>query len=158
MTPHQNPFDPADYDRHAIWETHVRREIEAFLKSDWKAVLDNFDQESFIAINANYSASPSEWAIAFSTLTAYRDHWLSKSQDAMERSDLKRITDAMFAGCTIARLEFDGDTALMTQHFDGCTPRRDGADEPYRAQSVLTLRKAGPAWRIVTLICSLPLA
>lgn len=60
MQSEKNPFPPDDTDRHALWETHMRNDIEAFLRADWKAVADNFDADNFVAIDAAFQSDPAQ--------------------------------------------------------------------------------------------------
>ena len=67
-----NPF-ANDKDRHEIWEMLVRRDIAAFVASDWSMVADDFIAPGFLGIHAHKSANPDEWTAAFPTLDVYRD-------------------------------------------------------------------------------------
>ena len=52
-----NPFQPADGHRHAIWEMLVRRDSDFLLSSDWTLVADDYVDDGFIGIDAAKSPS-----------------------------------------------------------------------------------------------------
>ena len=45
MSHYKNPFNKNDPDRYQIWEMLVKRDIEAFINSDWEAVAKDFIEE-----------------------------------------------------------------------------------------------------------------
>lgn len=152
-----NPFPASDPLRHALWETHMRQDIEAFLRGDWEAVAGDFDEQSFVAIDAGRQADPAQWTIGFPSLAAYRDTWLRMSAETIAKADPEKLKAAMFAGARIARIDFYGpDTALLHKRFNGLLPLRDGGEEPYSWQSVFTLRNTAAGWKIVSFVGYLP--
>lgn len=155
MSPFDNPFDSdADPVRHALWERHMRADIDAFLAGDWAAVEDDFDAARFIALDAGGSRDPLQWTVGFPNLPAYRDRWLEMSALTRERADPDKLRRAMFEGARIARIDFyAGGTALLHKVFDGALPLRDGTREHYSWQSVFTLvREEGGNWKIVSFV------
>ncbi len=153
MRPCDNPFDPADAVRHALWERHMRVDIDAFITGDWSAVEDDFDAEVFYALDAGYSDDPANWTVGFPDLATYRDRWLEMSAQTRAQADPTRLRDAMFAGARIARIDFYGpDNAILHKVFDGRMPFRDGGEEPYGWQSVFTLKRRAEGWKIVSFI------
>ncbi len=153
MKPTDNPFDPLDATRHALWERHIRADIDGFIAGNWDAVAPDFDETAFQAIDAHFSPDPAAWTIGFPNLAAYRDRWLEMSEETRAKADPAKLRDAMFAGARIARIDFhDGDAAIMHKVFDGVTPLKDGSEEHYAWQSVFTLRRRGAVWKIVSFV------
>lgn len=153
MKPSDNPFDPADATRHALWERHMRIDIDAFIAGDWSAVEDDFDADVFQAIDAAHSTNPADWTIGFPNLAAYRDRWLEMSARTKAIADPEKLRDAMFAGARLARIDFYGeDMAILHKVFDGKTPLKDGTEQPYGWQSVFTLRRKGDQWKILSFV------
>ena len=79
--PFQNPFSPADADRHAIWQMLVPRDIDAFVSADWNAVAGDFVSANFNGISGNFQPDPQGYTLAFPTLDAYRTEWLRQAQE-----------------------------------------------------------------------------
>ena len=157
MTPTENPFPPDDPERRAIWEAHMRLDIDAFIAGDWDAVAPDFDAERFIAIDARHSSDPADWTVGFPDLAAYRDTWLRMSARTRDRADPDRLREAMFAGARVKRIDFaDDGTCILHKVFDGRTPLRNGGEEPYGWQSVFTLRKSGGRWKVCSFVGYLP--
>ncbi|MEQ5871626.1 hypothetical protein J4E08_17230 [Sagittula sp. NFXS13] len=157
MKPTENPFTVDDGERHAIWEAHMRVDIDAFIAGDWKAVAQDFDAERFMAFDAHHSHDPAEWSIGFPDLAAYRDTWLRMSAETRDRADPDRLRDAMFAGARVKRIEFQNDTtAILHKVFNGSTPLKGGSEEPYGWQSVFSLRKADGRWKVCSFVGYMP--
>ena len=153
MRPFDNPFARADADRHALWEAHMRVDIDAFIAADWDAVARDFDAANFIAIDAGYSRDPADWRVGFANLAAYRDSWLRMSAETRQKADMQRLRRALFAGAKIRRIDFYADdTAILHKVFNGRLPLKGGGEEPYRWQSVFTLRKRDGLWKVVSFV------
>lgn len=148
-----NPFAPEDTERHAMWETHMRADIDAFIAADWDAVAGDFDAERFFAIDAGFSDDPTDWTVGFPNLATYRDTWLRMSAETRQKADKQKLRQALFDGAKIKRIDFyEGDTAILHKVFDGCLPLKNGSEEPYGWQSVFTLRKIGSAWKVTSFV------
>ena len=153
MNPFDNPFPKTDKERHALWEAHMRVDIDAFIAGDWDAVADDFDASSFCALHGNNSDNPADWTIGFPNLSAYRDTWLRMSDETKRKANPDLLRKALFSGARIQRLDFfDGDTAIIHKVFDGRLPLKDGGSEPYSWQSVFTLRKLDQKWKVVSFV------
>ncbi|WP_299356486.1 hypothetical protein [uncultured Shimia sp.] len=150
MSYDDNPFSHEDPERHALWEAHMRNDIDAFLRSDWDAVAKDFDADTFMAIDAAFDSDPQKWTIGFPSLSSYRDTWLKMSAETLAKADPDKLRQAMFQGANIVRIDFfENETVLLHKRFDGQLPLRDGTQEPYGWQSVFTLRKICEQWKIV---------
>lgn len=157
MSPTQNPFSPDDRERHAIWEAHMRVDIDAFIAGDWDACAADFDAENFVALDAGSSSDPAGWTVGFPDLGAYRETWLAMSAETRAKADPGKLRDALFAGARIKRIAFGSPTAaVMHKVFDGRLPLRNGEEEPYAWQSVFTLRKIDGRWKVVSFVGYLP--
>lgn len=153
MGPFENPFARDDTDRHALWEAHMRVDIDAFIAADWEAVAADFDAENFIALDAGHSNDPAKWTVGFPNLATYRDTWLRMSAETREKADPSTVRAALFGGARIKRIDFfEEDTAIMHKVFDGQLPLKDGTSEPYAWQSVFTLRKRSGVWKVISFV------
>jgi hypothetical protein len=153
MRPDQNPFPPEDAERHALWQAHMFNDIEAFLRADWDAVKDDFDAETFVAIDARFQSDPALWQVGFPDLDAYRRAWLHQAGVTAQKADPDRLREALFRGARIARIDFfEKGTAILHKVFDGQLPLRNGDTEAYAWQSVFTLRKRDGAWKIQSFV------
>lgn len=154
----QNPFPSTDPTRAAIWDMHIRDDIDAFIAGDWSAIEDTFVSDGFIALDANRSSTPGDWRIAFHSLDAYRDEWLRQSQDTLTKANPETLRTALFDGTSAQRIDFyQGDTAILHKRFDGVLPLRDGRSERFQWQSVFTLRQVDSVWKVVSFVGYLPL-
>ncbi len=69
MSLFRNPFNQDDPDRYSIWIMLVKRDIEAFMKTDWKAVAGDFIEEGFMGIDARFLNNPDSWKFHFNLTT-----------------------------------------------------------------------------------------
>lgn len=153
MSPFDNPFGPDDPVRRALWEAHMRVDIDAFIAGDWDAVADDFDAATFMAMDAHFSSDPAAWTIGFPDLASYRATWLRMSVETLEKADRQRLRAALFAGARIKRIDFSGnDTAILHKVFDGRLPLKHGGEEAYAWQSVFTLRKLADTWKVTSFV------
>lgn len=150
-----NPFQPLDADRHAIWEMLVRRDSDFFLTSNWDVVADDYVEDGFIGIGAAKSLDPADWRPAHPTLTSYRDavivgHW---SPDAFAEP----VRPAWFRCQSLSRIDIAGDIALAHKRIDGSIRRKVG--DPLRLgwRSVFHLRRIDGRWKIAGFTGYLPL-
>ncbi len=155
--PAQNPFPTSDTLRHALWEQHIKVDIDAFIAGDWSRVADDFDDDRFFALDAKRHSDPARWQVGFPDLAAYRDQWLKQSAVTREKADPAKLRHALLSGAKLARVDQTGDDMLlMHKVFNGALPLRDGSLEPYGWQSLFTLRRSGTAWKIVSFVGYLP--
>lgn len=156
-SPAENPYPASDALRHALWEQHIKTDIDAFIAGDWSRVAADFDAARFCALDAGRSADPADWTVGFPTLEAYKNTWLAQSKVTKERADPALLRDALLAGASLAKVTQTGPDALvMLKSFDGALPLKDGTFEPYGWQSLFTLRLVQQDWKIVSFIGYLP--
>lgn len=155
--PAENPFPSSDTLRHALWEQHIKTDIDAFIAGDWSQVAADFDADRFCALDAGRSANPVDWTVGFPTLEAYKNTWLAQSKVTRERADPAVLRNALLSGASLAKVTQTGPDALvMLKSFDGALPLKDGTSEPYGWQSLFTLRRVQQDWKIVSFIGYLP--
>lgn len=147
----QNPF-PLDPDRSEIWEMLVRRDIAAFVASDWSRVADDFDGARFLGIDAGKSTNPDDWVAAFPTLEDYRDEWLRQAQESAATGFAEPLEPAIHRATQLTEIDISGDFALARKKFDGCIAKADGTFDVLNWQTHYHCRKAGGRWRIVGFI------
>lgn len=158
--PFQNPFAPADADRHAIWQMLVPRDIDAFVSADWDAVADDFIAANFTGISGNFQPDPQGYTLAFPTLDAYRSEWLRQAQEFGAARDGGAFAgdprDGIFAATRLEEIEFDGDAALVRKKFDGQLAKSDGSFERMNWQTLYICRREGGRWKIAGFVGYLP--
>ena len=73
--------------------------------------------------------------------------------ETRQKADMQRLRRALFAGAKIRRIDFYADdTAILHKVFNGRLPLKGGGEEPYRWQSVFTLRKRDGLWKVVSFV------
>jgi hypothetical protein len=149
-----NPFPPADADRHAIWELLIRRDSVFFLAGDWTAVVDDYLAEGFVGIDAGGSADPARWRIGFPRLDAYRDAAIAGRLDPAEFAEDLRA--AWFRCQSLETIEIAGELALAHKRIAGRIARRDGGALELGWRSMFMLRRIDGAWKITGFIGYLP--
>lgn len=149
-----NPFDPPDADRHAIWEMLVRRDSDFFLTSDWSLVEADYVADGFLGIAANRSADPDDWRIGFPTLAAYRDTAIAGRLDPGDFAEDLRA--AWFRCQGLTRIEIAGDMALAHKRLEGTIARADGSAMELGWRSVFHLRRVDGQWKIAGFTGYLP--
>jgi hypothetical protein len=151
----QNPFPPADADRHAIWDMLVRRDIGAFLAQDWAAVAGDFWEEGFFGIDAARSPNPDSWRLRF-TLDRYRAEWLRQASATAATAYAGDPRTALFEATHLRDIDIDGDCAAVHKKFDGVLVRADGGRDVLCWQTLYLCRRIGGVWKIAGFVGYLP--
>ena len=158
--PFQNPFPPADADRHAIWQMLVARDIDAFVSADWDAVAGDFIAANFTGISGNFQPDPQGYTLAFPTLEAYRTEWLRQAQDFVAARDAGAFAgdprDGIFAATRLEEIDITGDAALVRKKFDGQLAKSDGSFDRMNWQTLYICRREDGRWKIAGFVGYLP--
>ena len=153
------PFDRAtDPDRHHIWQRLIIADSEAFLRTDWQSIADDFDADHFEGIRCHDSPNPADWTLAFPTLESYRDSWLESSRKFLSRpfADVTH-RDAIYTRTHLTTIDLAADRALAHKQFFGDLPMADGSTLTTRRQTLYRLHRKSSAWKIVGFLGQLPL-
>lgn len=145
--PFANPF-PADADRRAIWEMLVTRDIAAFLAADWGMVADDFFADGFFGIDGCGTDNPDHWRLAFPSLEAYRDEWLSQARSFQTQEFAEDPRAAIFNTTVLRDIEIEGDRALARKKFDGGINRADGGRDVMNWQTLYYCRLHSGRWKL----------
>lgn len=151
-----NPFPQADADRHALWEMLIRRDIEAFLATDWSMVEGDFLAEEFFGLHAHLMANPDSWRMQFPTLEAYRDDWLRQSAETLATDFAEPLRPALFRAMVMRDIDIAGTRAALHKKFDGTIARADGAEARLKWQTLYVCRRVAGRWRIQGFVGYLP--
>lgn len=146
--PYRNPFPESDTARHAIWDMLVTRDIDAFIAADWGMVEGDFIAEGFLGISGNRDPNPDRWTLAFPTLAAYRDEWLSQAHSFRETPYGEDPRNAIFTTTRLEEIEISGETALVRKKFDGGIMKRDGTLDVMKWQTLYYCRLHEGRWKI----------
>ena len=156
--PMQNPFDPLDEARHAIWEMLVQRDIDAFIGADWPMIAGDFIAENFIGMNGNFDPDPQTWSLSFASLEAYRDEWLRQAAAAQKTEYAEDQRAGIFRATKLEEIELQGPVALVRKKFDGTIKRADGGADRMLWQTLYTCRETPEGWKIAGFVGYLPYA
>lgn len=152
-----NPFSTDDTDRYQIWEMLVRRDIDAFLASDWAQVQQDFIEGSFFGINARFRANPDSWRLSFGSVADYASSWLKQSSAFRGRKFKVDPRQSLFEATTLRDIEISGDKALLHKKFDGYLEPEEGNVEPLLWQTLYQCEKdTAGEWKIVGFVGYLP--
>ncbi len=151
-----NPFPIADYDRHALWEILVRKDIEGFLARDWRVFADYFKPEGFIGLDAGGSLDPKDWTLAFPTVAAYGDAWLKSACLSAQTLYAEPRRDALFRAATMTDIHVAGECATARKTFNDGIALPDGRRETLQWQSVFFCCKLRGEWKISGFVGYLP--
>ena len=149
-----NPFDKGD--RYEMWEKVVRTDIDAFLAQDWSMCENDFVEENFMGINANKSANPDSWNLAYDTLDAYKIDWLKQAKDFASNQYKEDKREVLFNATTLRDIDIKGDSAVLHKKFDGSITRMDGVIEPILWQTLYKMRKINNDWKIIGFVGYMP--
>lgn len=149
-----NPFSETD-DRD-LWEILVRHDVEGFLGQDWSVVAGDFLAEGFVGWDARFTSDTDQWRITFPTLEAYRQAWMSQSQEFARTRYQEDPRERLYAAMRLSRIEISGDTALVHKRFDGSILREDGDRLVLRWQSLFVCRRTSGHWKVAGFIGYLP--
>lgn len=151
-----NPFLASDVDRHAIWEMLVKRDICAFVASDWDTHFADFAPDVFFGIDARFSDDPDSWRATFADIERYRQAWLAGSAELIGHSDTKNLEQALFALTTLHEIEIVNDFAMARKKFDGTIPLAGAEPAVLRWQTLYFCRRIANRWRIAGFLGYLP--
>jgi hypothetical protein len=147
MSAETNPF-ARDTDRHEIWEMLVRRDIAAFVASDWGLVADDFIEAGFLGIHAHKSPNPDEWTAAFPDLDAYKIEWLRQAADSAGTAYAEPLGPAIHRATNLTKIEITADTAVAHKKFDGSVKLADGSFDTLSWQTLYFCRRTSGRWKI----------
>ena len=155
----KNPFDPGrDPDRHAIWETLMRRDLDAFVEKDWARVERDFDPDRFEGITAGGSPNPRDWRLTYPTLESYRDDWLKEADDFLKmplRNGSPR--ELIWKMSSLDEIEIQGDRALCHKKFVANEALADGRQYAVCCQTLYRMHRVRGEWKIAGFVGYLPL-
>lgn len=158
--PFENPFPPAEVDRHAIWQMLVPRDIDAFVAADWGAVADDFIEANFTGVSGNFQPQPDGYTLAFPTLAAYRTEWLRQAAEFGAAQAAGAFAGdpraGIYAATRLEQIEITGDAALVRKKFDGRLAKSDGSFDRLNWQTLYICRKDGGRWKIAGFVGYLP--
>jgi reactive intermediate/imine deaminase len=151
-----NPFPAHDPDRHQIWEMLVKRDIEAFISSDWNAVAGDFIEEGFMGIDARSSPNPDSWKVSFPDLESYKHFWLEQSAGFTAADWEDDPKEKLLQATTLRDIDISGNSALVHKKFDGAIRKQDGTKDRLNWQSLYRCRKLDGQWKIAGFTGFLP--
>ena len=131
----------------------ITRDTEAFVRSDWELVADDFDQDVFVGYRGG-TQSLSYWTLDFPTLDSYRALWLSESARLLRFIGRERLEDQLTASSRIASVEIKADRALVRKEFDGFVG--SGTDAERLLWRTYYFLHRAPRWRITGFVGYLP--
>jgi len=153
----KNPFEHVSKDHAAIWQMLVYRDIEAFAKSDWMLIADDFLQDKFYGINARFSTDPHEWQLDFPILKDYRDSWLAQSQLSRNKQYIEPLIIGIHKATTIEKMQIKSNKAAVWKKFNGEIKLVDGTSEILKWQTIYFCEYHNTSWKIIGFIGYLPL-
>lgn len=151
----KNPFQ--DSLQAQFWEICVRRDLEAFLASDWSITAGDFCDSEFLGIDANGSLDPLDWLPSYPTLEAYRREFDAQAAEFGQKTFVGDIRKQLYSLLTMSNPRIEGDRALVTKIFDGEIQESNGMVTPMRWQSVFHFKQADSRWLITGFVGYLPL-
>ncbi len=145
------PVEPANphgggTDEAALWDICVKRDILGFAAADWAVCEGDFAAEGFAGWDARFSADPLAWQMTYPSLASYRDAWLTEARAFARRTWRVPLARDLFASMSLARIDVEGDAAIVHKRFDGRLHPADGEPIPLQWQSLFHLRRAGGRW------------
>lgn len=147
MSEIKNPFD-TDKERRQIWEMLVRRDISAFVASDWAMVADDFIEEGFIGLHAHKSENPDDWTLAFPALKDYKAEWLRQAADSAATQYSEPLGAAIHRATTLTDIRITGAAAVAHKKFDGTVRKSDGTLDTLNWQTLYFCRHNAGRWKI----------
>ncbi len=105
------------------------------------------------------SGNPANWSIAFPDLAGYRGNWLESAKKFAELK-FRDVTplDAIYARCSLVRVDLVGDRAVAHKQFSGSLLLEDGTTySPGQRQTLYRLHRQQSRWKIVGFLGQLPL-
>ena len=150
-----NPF-PNDPDRQAIWAMLVERDIDAFLAADWAMVEGDFIAESFFGLSGHFKPRPDDWAMAFPSLSLYRDEWLRQAKETASIAYAEPLRPALFRATDLSVIDIAGERAIARKKFNGTVARADGGADKLDWQTLYFCARRDGVWKIASFVGYLP--
>lgn len=157
--PLANPYDvAADADRHALWQTLIARDSDAFVAANWALCDSDFSYDRFEGISAHGSFDPLNWTLRYPTVESYRDDWLDMAKRFL-KIPLAEVShrELLYRMQRFAKVEISGDRAIVWKQFSADEPLTNGDRYNISAQSVYRLHRIDNQWRIVGFVGYLPM-
>lgn len=152
----QNPFPVEDKDRHELWQMLVERDIEAFVKQDWRMVESDFIEEGFTGIDAGRLDNPDSWRMGYPDLESYRDLWLEQARLTAAQADQATLIEGFHRCTTLRDIEISGNVALAHKKFLGEFPTSGERKITLQWQTLYQCRKVDNRWKITGFVGFLP--
>jgi hypothetical protein len=159
MSPFENPFDATEStDRHALWQSLIARDSDAFAELDWSICAADFAADRFEGISAHGSLDPLAWHLSYPTVDSYRDDWTRMAREflAVPLAEISH-RELLYRMQSFARVELIGDRALVWKQFTANEALTSGGRYKVSAQSVYRLHRIDRRWMIVGFVGYLPL-
>ncbi len=134
----------------------MERDIRAFVRGDWSEVEADFAASRFFAVDARGQRAPSSWSLRLVELHAYRDEWLRQAALAAATAYAEDLEAALHRCSRLARIEVQGDRALVVKVFDGEIRLRSGEAERLDWQSAYYCVREDDRWKIAGFTGYLP--
>jgi hypothetical protein len=154
-----NPYDAAiEPDHHALWQALIARDSDSFVAADWSMCAADFAADRFEGISAHGSFDPMAWTLRYPTVESYLDDWLSMAE-VFRQIPLAEVShrELLYRMQRFAKVEIQGDRAVVWKQFAADEPLRDGGRYQIAAQSVYRLHRIDAKWLIVGFVGYLPL-
>ena len=153
-----NPFnEEKENDKAQLWEMLVERDSLAFVNQDWNMVRDDFVQDHFFGIHANFESNPDSWKISFPSLELYKLEWLKQSKEFADESWIEKPIDILIKVTYLDDIEISGDKALLHKKFSGFAEKINGEKVSFSWQTIYRCVKVNENWRISGFTGYLPL-
>lgn len=151
-----NPFSASDADRAEIWDMLVARDIEAFVRTDWAMVADDFIEAGFYGLDGAGASNPDAWRIKFPNLDAYKEEWLRQARETQETADPETVQSNIHGATRLLDIEINDGFAVARKKFDGHVRRKDGGADRLFWQTLYFCRKVEDRWKIASFVGYLP--
>ncbi len=151
-----NPFNRKDPDRYNIWEMLVERDIKAYVQNDWEKVADDYIEEGFMGIDAQFSGNPDTWNLSFPNLKLYGHYWLAQATIFSETEWEDDSQQKLLEATTLRDIDISEDNALVHKKIDGVIRKKNGRVERLNWQTLYRCRKMYGQWKIAGFTGFLP--
>lgn len=143
-----NPFEKIDQDKSAIWEMLVKRDILAFTGQNWSMVSDDFCEDEFLGINANFQHNPDEWKPDFPDIESYKTEWLRQARAFKAAQWMGDAITILFQCTSLEQIDINGNRALAHKKFKGNLSKANGEKVVMNWQSLYRCDRIDNSWKI----------
>ena len=144
---YKNPYK-LETDEYYIWEILIKNDFEAFCKTDWKMIQNDFIEDGFFGVDGKSSINKSDWSLTYDSLESYKKDWINQSIEFNKKTFINNPLDVLYTTTKLSKIEIKENIALVHKDFNGEFKVLNEESIKLNWISLFVLRKIEGNWKI----------